>query len=105
MIKKREKSANAQGGALREMLCGDRVILRGEGGAVIHGCVRILHYGKELLCFATASRSVSLVGKSLVCTSFTAGSVTVSGVVDALCFCARGCNGKCQKIDEMGESV
>jgi hypothetical protein len=99
MIKKTDKTSNrSTGGAFREMICGDRVILRDEGGAVIYGCVRILRYGERRLCFATRGRSISLTGRALVCTAFSAGCVTVGGVIDALCFCERDCNGRCQVV-------
>lgn len=101
MIKKTDKTQNgSRGGAFREMVRGDRVILRGEGGAVIYGCVRILRYGERRLCFATGERSISLTGRALVCTAFSAGCVTVGGVIDALCFCERDCNGVCRAVTE-----
>ena len=103
MIKKTDKSQNgSRGDAFREMVCGDRVILRGDGGAVIYGCVRILRYGERRLCFATRGRSISLTGRGLVCTAFSAGCVTVGGVIDALCFCERDCNGVCRAVAEEG---
>jgi hypothetical protein len=103
MIKKTDKTSNrSTGGAFREMICGDRVILRDEGGAVIYGCVRILRYGERRLCFATRGRSISMTGRGLVCTAFSAGCVTVGGVIDTLCFCERDCNGVCRAVAEEG---
>lgn len=101
MIKKTEKKPReGTGSAFREMVCGDRAVLRGDGGAVIYGCVRILRYGEQRLCFATRGKSISLTGRALVCTAFSAGCVTVGGAIDALRFCERGCNGVCQAVRE-----
>ena len=59
----------------------DLVVLRGPKGAEVHGCRRILQYSPVEIQLQLPNSVLSLVGESLYCTSFGAGSVTVEGNV------------------------
>lgn len=74
----RIRDVGAQGLAWSER---DQVVLRGKKGATVHGCRKILQYSPVEIQLLLTERVVSIEGKSLYCTSFGAGSVTVEGDV------------------------
>ncbi len=78
-------------------LCLDSVVLRGDRCAVIYGCRRILCYENARICLLIAHRSVCVFGRELICTAFSAGSVTVEGKIDGVRYCESGCGGKCTR--------
>lgn len=81
----------------------DTLVLRGETAAVVYGCKRILLYEKDRICLSLGNRQITLMGEDLICTSFTAGSVTVEGVIHGTSYCTDQCLGKCRKGGEVEE--
>lgn len=75
----------------------DMIVLRGQGQATLYGCRKILRYSPEEIRLRVGRREVSLVGKGLICTCFSAGCVTVEGRIDALLYCTR------DRSEEAGE--
>jgi len=57
----------------------DLIVLRGQSHATLYGCRRILLYSPSEIRLCIGKREVSLVGERLLCTCFSAGSVTVEG--------------------------
>lgn len=62
----------------------DMIVLMGDSRATLYGCRRILLYSPTEIRLCVGKREVSLVGESLLCTCFSAGSVTVEGHIRAL---------------------
>ncbi len=81
----------------RSPFCSDSVVLRGDGCAVIYGCRKILCYEAERICLSIAGRGVCVFGRELICTAFSAGSVTVEGRIEGVRYCESGCGGKCPR--------
>lgn len=80
-----------------EMPCTDTAVLRGERCATVYGCHRILYYAPERICLAVGKRRVSVIGRELLCTSFSAGCVTVAGEVEGILYCDGTCEGGCPR--------
>ena len=57
------------------------VVLRGKRGGTVYGCRKILQYSPIEIRLLLSGCAVSLVGESLYCTSFGAGTVTVEGEI------------------------
>ncbi len=74
-----------------DLLLPDSVILRGRESAVISGCRRILQYGERKICLLVGRRRLCVMGESLICTSFCAGSVTVEGEISGIRYCDAAC--------------
>ena len=95
---KASKEARGRRGVCRAvapMLCADSVVMRENTQATVYGCRRILRYEEERICLHIGKRSVCICGEDLVCTSFSAGAVTVEGWIDAVRFCNSDCHGAC----------
>lgn len=88
-------------GATADLLRGDTAVLRGTHGAVIYGCRKILFYAPHAICFCTVTDRICVYGDALICTSFTAGSVTVEGRIVGLRYCHADCK-NCQEWREEG---
>lgn len=73
----------------------DSVVLRGEKSATVYGCRKILRYSKENVCLHLGKRRVRVEGEGLVCTTFSAGTVTVEGCIAGAHYCAASCTGAC----------
>ena len=69
----------------------DTAVLRGESGASVYGCRRILHYSPTRICLCLGRRRIAVRGEGMICTSFCGGCVTVSGCVEGIFFCKRMC--------------
>ena len=67
----------------------DMIVLYGQEKATLYGCRKILRYSPEEIRLQVGRREVSLVGRELICTCFSAGCVTVEGRIDALLHCTR----------------
>ncbi len=78
----------------------DSVILRGRTGAVIQGSRRILFYHSDRICVDLGAEKVSITGAHLVCTSFSAGAVALTGEIDAVGFCPGTCRESCPALGE-----
>ena len=81
-----------------DLFCTDSVLLRGNHSAVLYGCAKILHYGKERICFLMGQRSVSVFGEGLCCTVFSPTGVTVEGEIAGVCYCNADCAGRCLSV-------
>ena len=81
----------------------DSVVLRGERRAVIYGCRRILRYSKASVCLSLGKRRVRVFGEELICTAFSAGTVTVEGVVAGVLYCTHSCANACPLSGEGAE--
>ena len=75
----------------------DTLVLRGEDAAVVYGCKRILLYERARICLSLGSRQITLMGDDLICTAFTAGTVTVEGKIHGAAYCTEQCAGECRK--------
>ena len=62
------------------------IVLRGQRSATVYGCQRILLYSPDRICLRTGKKKAVIVGKNLVCASFTGGAVTVVGVIFGVAF-------------------
>lgn len=60
--------------------------IRGRGLITVHGCERIARYLPNEIRIVTASGSVLIIGDSLICVSFSSGSVGIEGRVDCVSF-------------------
>lgn len=72
----------------------DSIVIHGQCGVTVHGCRRIVLYSPCEIRLRTGRRTVAITGTCLFCTSFSAGTVTVSGRVAGVLFVdeeARGC--------------
>lgn len=78
-----------------DLFCTESILVCGEHSAVLHGCGRILFYGRERICFSMRNRSVSVFGEGLCCTVFSPTGVTVEGKIRGVCYCREGCQGRC----------
>lgn len=78
-----------------DLFCTESILVCGEHSAVLHGCGRILFYGRERICFSMRNRSVSVFGEELCCTAFSPTGVTVEGKIRGVCYCPEGCQGRC----------
>ena len=66
--------------------CKDMIVLRGQKSVTLHGCRRILLYAPREIRVCVGRGAVAVEGCSLVCTCFSAGSVTVEGRIDGIRF-------------------
>lgn len=82
------------------MVCADSVILRGNEGATVYGCKKIVRYDRDRICLCIGARCVCVRGEDLICTSFSAGSVSVEGEISSVHFCPKGCIGTCESEGE-----
>ena len=69
----------------------DTAVLRGESGASVYGCRRILHYSPTRICLSLGKRRITVRGEEMLCTSFCGGCVTVRGRVEGIFFCKGAC--------------
>ena len=60
------------------------IILKGDSHATLYGCRRILLYSPCEIRLCIGRCEVSLLGEELLCTCFSAGSITVEGQIRAL---------------------
>ena len=93
--KKRGQKRLPLSSAVTEVFSADTAVLRGEGGATVYGCHRILYYAPERICLAVGKRHVSVFGRGLICTAFSAGCVTLEGAVEGIRYCRASCQGNC----------
>ncbi len=78
----RERLAKRYGDAANRG--GELIVLHGGRGVTVYDCRRILHYSPSEICLRVGARAVSVTGKGLYCTSFSAGTVSVSGQVSGV---------------------
>ena len=76
----------------------DTAVLRGESGACVYGCRRILHYSPTRICLFLGKRRITVRGEEMLCTSFCGGCVTVHGRVEGIFFCKHAC-ADCKEAD------
>lgn len=103
---KKEKNSGTAGGGLRigsDLFAKDTLVLRGEESAVVYGCKRILLYERARICLSLGKKQITLTGKDLICTAFTAGSVTVEGRIQGISYCTKQCDGSCGESKESEE--
>lgn len=68
----------------------DLVVLRGQRSACVYGCRKILQYSPERICLQSGKRVVELVGKGMICTSFSGGAASVKGRILGVNFLGDG---------------
>lgn len=71
----------------------DLIVLAGETRATLYGCRRILLYSPTEIRLCIGTREVSLTGEGLLCTCFSAGSVTVEGHIRSVQYHAHAKTG------------
>ena len=64
----------------------DTLILRGDSRAIVYGCRRILQYAPERICLRVGKRKLFILGRGLICASFSGGAVTLAGRIDGVFF-------------------
>ncbi|MBQ8415322.1 MAG: YabP/YqfC family sporulation protein [Clostridia bacterium] len=97
---KKRLNLSKRGGIGGDLFLKDTLVLRDERSAVVYGCKRILLYEKDRICLSLGNKQITLLGEDLICTAFTAGSVTVEGVIHGTAYCTDQCLGKCRKGGE-----
>ena len=60
------------------------VVLCGEGELTAYGCRRIVLYTQPEIRLAMRRKTLCICGDRLICTSFSAGTVTVEGEIRAI---------------------
>ncbi len=65
------------------------VLLYGRQCAVVYGCRRILSYSPRLIELEVDGKPLSISGACLFCSSFSAGAITVRGVIEGIRY--EGC--------------
>ncbi len=83
-----------------DMFRADSIVLRGERTATVYGCRQILRYAKECVCLSLGKRRACVEGEGLICTSFSAGTVTVEGRIAGVHYCKASCAGACPQREE-----
>lgn len=79
-----------------DMFRADSIVLRGERTATVYACRKILRYAKACVCLSLGKRRVCVEGEDLICTSFSAGTVTVEGRISGVRYCGASC-GSCPR--------
>jgi hypothetical protein len=65
----------------REML-----VLRGQHSLTVYGCRRILFYSPCKICLCVGKKTLCVLGCDLYCASFSSGSVTIEGRIEAVSY-------------------
>lgn len=69
------------------VLCNrEMVVMRGQSGVTVYGCRKILLYSPCEIRLRVGKKELSVLGKNLFCTCFSAGSVTVEGQVSGVLY-------------------
>ncbi len=63
---------------------GECITLRGQHKAEITGCQRILAYSPTRITLLMGRKKLILVGKGMVCSSFSAGSLWIKGRINGV---------------------
>lgn len=63
---------------------GFSAFLSGAGEVTVRGCRRILRYEPEMISLSVGKRELSVHGTGLICTAYSAETVTVTGDIAAL---------------------
>lgn len=64
----------------------ERTTVEGKRKATVYGCRRILIYSPTEIRLLLAKEELSVVGEGLYCSSFSAGVVTVEGVIGGVLY-------------------
>ena len=64
--------------------------IRGRGMITVHGCERIARYLPGEIRIVSAGGGILILGESLICVSFCAGSVGIEGRVHSVAFLEEG---------------
>ena len=77
----------------------ERVTLEGQRRVTVYGCRRIVVYSPLEIRLMLAKEELSIVGETLYCSSFSAGTVTVEGKIGGVLYRPYRrrlfCEGKC----------
>ena len=68
----------------------DLIMLSGQARATLYGCRRILLYSPREIRLCIGKKEVSVLGEGLICTCFSAGSVTVEGCISSVVYHPHG---------------
>ena len=71
---------------IRQPGVSDTLILRGDSRVIVYGCRRILQYAPERICLRVGKRKLFIVGRGLICASFSGGAVTLTGRIEGIFF-------------------
>lgn len=63
-----------------------RIEMRGRETLFVSGCRRIIKYSPEEIVFAVKGFSIDIKGRSMICTTYHYGSVTVEGCICSITF-------------------
>lgn len=69
---------------------GFSAFLSGSSEVTVRGCRKILRYEPECITLSVGKQEISVQGKSLFCTAYSAETVTVSGDIAALILSPAG---------------
>ena len=64
----------------------ERTTVEGKHRVTVYGCRRILIYSPKEIRLLLAKEELSVVGESLYCSSFSAGVVTVDGLIGGVLY-------------------
>ena len=67
----------------------DTVVLCGQRRATVYGCRRILFYSPREIRLLVGKVALSVQGERLYCSAFTAGTVTVEGLILGVSYVAQ----------------
>ena len=88
---KQKKKGFRERYGMRELLeRRDLIMLSGQTRATLYGCRRILLYSPCEIRFCIGKKEVSVLGDHLICTCFSAGSVTVEGCISSVVYHPHG---------------
>lgn len=69
------------------------IVMRGQKEVTVYGCRRILLYSTQEIRLLAGKKILSVTGKNLFCSCFSAGSVTVEGKVQGVCYLCENAEG------------
>ena len=64
----------------------ERVTMDGQCRVTVYGCLRILVYSPTEIRLMLAKEELSVLGRELYCSSFSAGAVTVEGLIGGVLY-------------------
>jgi len=73
-------------------------VLRGQRSVTVYGCKKILLYSPCEIRLCVEKKELSILGEALICTCFSAGSVTVEGRIHGVVY--RGCNREKERAEQ-----
>ena len=70
-----------------ELLCGGCFVeIRGRYGVTVRGCRKIILYSQSKIILKMKREILQRIGKRLSCITYTAGAVSVEGIIDSVSY-------------------